>query len=302
MAKWTRELRLLNACSLSEHLDFVRRETRGGRDADEGAVADAWRAAQARHQALARTEAGLADDPPVLPLSAAAQPWLEALTRRPHFQRTYAAVPVAFGLVELDRLLLVQHEICLEHVERRHLPANTQSDEASLLRLCLPHEPANPSMSLSHAEDALVVAHSRSMDLRFLGAELLRPDEVGGPAFPGSVAGVLALAVGFSANCLSVIRLGGRMLLNNGYHRAYALRQAGVTHVPAVIEVCAGDDDVEVAGGERALAVFQRHAGQPRPPLFKDFFDPGLTTTYRAAVVRKEVRIRFEVSSQTVHD
>jgi hypothetical protein len=46
----------------------------------------------------------------------------------------------------------------------------------------------------------------------------------------------LVLLFGYGGSPISVLRVGTRNFLNNGFHRVYALRKAEVTRVPAVIE------------------------------------------------------------------
>lgn len=61
---------------------------------------------------------------------------------------------------------------------------------------------------------------------------------------------MLALSVGFTTNVLNVVRYGARVVLNNGYHRALALQELGVTHVPCLIQVCAHWEDVVAGSSE----------------------------------------------------
>ena len=76
---------------------------------------------------------------------------------------------------------------------------------------------------------------SSSNDFRYHKATLLRPDQRSGYTSFGPVSGVVGLVVGFGSNLLSVMKVGNRLLLLNGYHRACALRALGVTHAPCVI-------------------------------------------------------------------
>ena len=78
---------------------------------------------------------------------------------------------------------------------------------------------------------------------------VLAPDQVTGYRPFGPVAGVVGLVVGFGSGYLNVIACEGRLVLNNGYHRAYALRELGVTHAPAVVQEVQRADEVGAAGG-----------------------------------------------------
>ncbi len=81
---------------------------------------------------------------------------------------------------------------------------------------------------------------SPSNDIRFLEPVLLRTDQITGYQPRGVVAGVVGLMVGFTPNCLSVISVENRLILNNGSHRASALREIGITTCRLSSNVCPG--------------------------------------------------------------
>ena len=87
------------------------------------------------------------------------------------------------------------------------------------------------------------------------------------------------------------------MVLNNGTHRAYALRAAGITRIPCVVQAIEHPDELAYAGGteltEDYLALFQ----SPRPPLFKDFFDPNLAFEFDAAKTTRQIEISIDVKT-----
>jgi len=135
---------------------------------------------------------------------------------------------------------------------------------------------------------------SDAHDFRWLGAHALSPAALAEMARvarrPAAVAGV-AMLVGFSVNHVSAVRLGSRVVLHNGYHRVCAMRRAGLTHAPCLIESMGSLDEASVAGAHALLD----HPGllfdTPRPPLFKDFFDPELVAELRQPRRRQHVRV-----------
>jgi len=140
-----------------------------------------------------------------------------------------------------------------------------------------------------------VVFVCESDDLRFHESVVLAPSQVTGHRPFGPVAGVVGLVVGFGSGYLNVISGEGRLVLNNGYHRAYAMRELGVTHVPAVVQEVRRADEVGAAGG----AAFRRNPDfylrSPRPPVLKDYFDPELRKVVRLTPTARHVRVRFTV-------
>ena len=108
---------------------------------------------------------------------------------------------------------------------------------------------------------------------------------------------MVALSVGFTTNVLNVVRYGSRMVLNNGYHRAFALRQLGVTHAPCLIQVCAHWEDVGLVGSREMVDNAQVYFSSARPPLLKDYANPELVRAFAAKQMRKEIRLSFEADT-----
>lgn len=112
------ELCLMGATRMSDFIDFVRERAIGGRDMDRGDLAQMWRDASAVFDELQTTEAGAADKPQILPLPKALAAHAAKLVKLPSFQQTFSAVPVAFGMVELDKLIVSQQHIGRASVDR----------------------------------------------------------------------------------------------------------------------------------------------------------------------------------------
>jgi len=64
---------------------------------------------------------------------------------------------------------------------------------------------------------------SCSNDLRFLEAMPLNDDLIGRLPLGGRAVSAIALVMGFGSNFINAVRVGNRLVLNNGSHRAYAL-------------------------------------------------------------------------------
>src|SRR5688572_630082 len=103
---------------LPDFLAYMTGETVGGPDADRRVLAEEWRTASARFQALQQAEAGWADRPPVGPLPKSLEPLVRRLAGDPIFRKSFSAVPGEVGMVELDRLVASQKSVNLSHVAR----------------------------------------------------------------------------------------------------------------------------------------------------------------------------------------
>ena len=89
------------------------------------------------------------------------------------------------------------------------------------------------------------------------------------------------------------------MVLHNGYHRAVALRAAGFTHAPCVIQTVTRRDELEVSAAQPVIddPAFYFRA---KPPLLKDFFDPRIRTVLPVRRMEKMIEVRFEIKDYNV--
>ncbi len=261
----------------------------------DGVLADEWEAARQLVLELERTEAGFADRAATVPLGPEYEPQLLALLGDPLIRHGFNTVPTDIALVEMDHLVVYQQHIDVTYarqVATRLGPAPSRED---IFRLCLPYDHPRPPGKWSRVRKNTYTFVSPSNDLRCLGVLPLEPQQLTHIPPPGTLLGVVGVAVGFGSNFLNAFRVEGRIILNNGSHRAYALRQLGVTHVPCIVQHVPTRAALEiVAPGEVAGApdAFLRH---PRPPLLKDYFTPGLFSVRPVHPRHHQVTIRFEV-------
>ena len=290
-------LYLIGHAQLTEYVEFVRKRAVGGRDLDKGELTGQWRAATASFKQLQTDEPGAGDKPDIQPLTPQLKAHVKKLVKLDSFQQTFATVPIAFGMVELDKLIVCQRHINLASVATLTRTLAQAHSELDIATVCLPLKPGDSDISVALEESGRLILMSDTHDARFLGARLVKPSAVKGLNVNGYPQVVLALSVGFSTNVLNVVRFGARMVLNNGYHRALALRQLGFTHAPCVIQVCAEWDDVGLAGMHEMVNNQELYFEAARPPLLKDFANPQLTQRFPTRQLRKEIRLKYDVDS-----
>lgn len=298
------EIHLLGVPPLSSYVDHVVRRSLEGDTADESALIDQWRSAALHYQRLQGTEAGLADGAALVEIPASRAGWVDQIIAQPDFAEAFNALPVALAMVELDRLVVCQHHVSVTHAETFGQRLRAADDvDAALFSICLPRDVHSPNIQRVRTAGGKFVFQSEVSDLRaykptlFSDATTATVMTANGPAPTG-----IAIPVGFGSRHLNVVRLGGRLVLNNGYHRAYALRAAGITHVPCVVQVIAHPEELAFAGGSSLSNDFDELFKAPRPPLFKDFFDPQLHTRLRLRRTRKQVQITIHVETLRVPD
>ncbi|MGB4116623.1 MAG: hypothetical protein WBK51_08775 [Polaromonas sp.] len=288
---------LTGVTRLADFITFVRERTTGGVERELGELAGTWRKAACSFEALQATEAGIADSVKVLPLPRMLRTHVKKLTKLAHFQQTFSSVPVAFGMVELDKLVVYQQHIMSSSVLKMTQTLTPDMNHTAMADLCLPLTQTDAGFRMVSQDDGRFIFLSDNHDARFQGAQLVKPSDIKGLKINGYSQAVVALSVGFTTNVLNVVRYGSRMVLNNGYHRAFALRQMGVTHAPCLIQVCAHWEDLSLVGSREMMDNGPVYFSAARPPLLKDFADPGLTLAFPAKALRKEIRIKYDADS-----
>jgi hypothetical protein len=287
---------------IAEFIGFIKKSADGdhqaGREGVDGALAEEWRRANDHLRSLEASEAGWADSPRIDSLPAELQPYADRLRADPAFRQTHGYVPTEIAMVELDRLVVFQKHINLSQVEiiKGELgPAPTPEEVA---RIALGLSRYSPPVRLIQSHDVFTFTCD-SRDFRFLEPVLLAPED-----FPGNFRGVPArcvvLAVGFSPNCLGVIQAEQRLILVNGSHRAYALRELGITHVPCVIQKTSRPEEIELIGHKEITLRSELYLKNPRPPLLKDYFDERLRRIVPVARAKRLIRIQLRIDQSDV--
>ncbi len=295
----TRELIwLVGQPSLTDYLDFVRKKVVGG--GDPRALVDEWRSANDIYHELSLAEAGLCERIQCRALPRTLLPAEQAVRGHAWFRRSFSDLPVTFAMVELDKLIVSQ-----THVERGHHDAVAAAMGRDLKRrfhFCIPLERELPPVRIQRLDDHRWLFSSSSTDLRERAPVLVRGEQLAGLGVDDPVAAMLGLPVGFGSNFMSAVRSGKRIVLQNGYHRAYALRRVGITHAPCIIEEVTRKDELRVGGDEDVNADAEFYFAAPRPPLLKDFFDPRFAKLLAVRRIDTVVQVEIKVRSGTATD
>jgi hypothetical protein len=279
---------------MTEYLSFVLANTAKGNQADRAGLAQAWRAANDHLKALEAEEVGWADETPVLPVPEHLHELADAALQDPSLQQSYALLPVAIQMVELDRLVVYQKAINLGQVARIKSRLGTGPSDEDVFRVCFPLDRSfDPPWGAQQGANGWTFV-SPSNDFRVLGVNAVHPSQVMGDHVQGSPVAVMTIAVGYGINLLAAARIEGRLILTNGSHRAYALRDAGITHVPCLVQELTRREELDLLGVEELTTSPDSYLTAPRPPLLKDYFDPKLLTT--GEVQRKDRHVQIAIS------
>ena len=283
---------LIGRPPLEEFLGFVATLSPEGEAVDLGGLTAQWRLANDHVKKLELEEAGHADNPPVDELPSSLNQLARGIFADPVFQRSFQLVPTSVGLVELDRLVVFQKHINLNFIEDLKRALGAEPSDAELLSFCLPTRPSLPPVRrLRVAQNAWTFV-SASTDLRFLEPVLFEPTQITGYRPSGRVA-VVGLVVGYGSNYLNALKVGGRLILNNGSHRAYALRDIGIRKAPCVIQDVTRREELPVVASSEVVAHPERYTEAPRPPMLKDYFDERLRQIMQVPRRKRQVRTAF---------
>ena len=278
-------------------MGFIRSMAVDGQTRSNRELADAWRKANEHVRLLEQQEAGWADGAPLLPLPEEMQPQRLRLLNDPIFQRAFQNVPSDVCMIELDRLVVYQKYIDLNHVRRIRSGLPDQLTPQELFEICLPSKRDNPPVRAMQTAQNSYTFLSPSNDFRFLQTDLLTRDQVRNWPAIGPVASVVGLVVGYGSNFLTALHADGRTVLGNGSHRAYALREHGVTHVPCIVQRVSQREELELVAAPELIHHPDRFFRAPRPALLKDYFDPALRMIVPVARKNRMVKVSFSIET-----
>lgn len=294
------ELWLLGQPPLKRLLDFVDSAVVDGENMDRAALTAEWRVANDYYMELEKTEAGIANQGTHRELDPQLAALADEVSANPRFRRTFNKLPTTIGMVELDSLIVYQRHVTRNFVDARMARIGIAPDPESLFRLCMPLGDPEAPVQIQKIGSRRYLFRCKSTDFRFHEPALLRPEQMTGYESFGAIAGVVGLVVGFSSNFLNAVRVGKRVLLNNGYHRAVALRALGITHAPCIIQTASRVDELQISVRSRVADDPEFYFESARPPLLRDFFDPRILKLLPIRERARHIEVNFEIKDYLV--
>jgi hypothetical protein len=252
-------------------------------------IRERWRGAASKYAGIVAREAYT---PPVLAEIVGHDPLLTELASAPMFKNSFEQLPTSFAMVELANVIAPQRSVNLSVVESiKHSLAGL--GEAGLLEACLSSKCVAESPRALQQAPNMAVFSAPSADFRFLGGYVKPIDasDVKVAHAGGAPAAAVILLVGYGSACANVIKCGDRVVLNNGFHRAYALHALGVERMPVVVQNVQNPElefPPAVAGLPREYLI-----GHRRPVVLRDFFDDELVTVLEEKPRHKMVEIQW---------
>ena len=292
----TEMLWLLGQPHLADYLSFLETKVIGGDREDMRACAAEWRAVNDLYYDLEQTEAGIADSIDCRRLPKRLGGLAAELEANPWFKSSFDNLPYSIELVELDKLVVSQIQVENGHSRLIAECLGPKPSPSELFKFCLPVEPKQPPVDIRRLSSTRYLFSSPSSDFRSHDPRFISAADIGHLIPAGPVAGFFGVSVGFGSNFLSGVRSGSRVLLQNGYHRSYALRSAGFTHAWCVVEEVTRKDELKLTATGEVAADPEFYFAAKRPPILRDFFDERICKQLLVrpmdCVVEVEINIR----------
>lgn len=259
-----------------------------------------WERLQPRVAELAQAESGVAESVRLWDVPDEHRNRLKEFASDSLFQKTFSSLRTAFAMVEIDKLIAAQRTVNLDYVDRLIAGYPKSPNLKDLLNICVsPYRKMDPIQHLEVAPNTHVFSSPNS-DIRFLGAfvKKLTADDLQYAVGGGLPAAAMIAFVGYGGAPVNVLQAGQRVVLNNGFHRVYALRSLGVTEIPVVVQQARNvqlEFPPAVAGLPKEYLL-----GAPRPVLIKDFFEPDFAITLEVRERVKMVTVGVGLSQHEV--
>lgn len=290
---------LLGQPHLSEYLSFVRHNVVGGAAIPPSALVDEWRTANDLYYDLEQSEAGIADRIKCRKLPRSLRQLEQEARRHPWFEPAFGDLPTTFEMVELDKLVISQNHVERSFTDGLAVMIGNGSSPEALFRFCIPAERPQPPVAAKRISAERWLFTSESTDFRTHEPLLLTGAEIVQREAFGPLACMLGIGIGFGSNFMSAVRSGTRLVLQNGYHRAYALRSLGIRHAPCIVEEVTRKDELKITASENVCEDPEFFFASKRPPLFKDFFDPRFAKPLKMLPIETSIEIELKVTRTT---
>lgn len=288
VAKLDKHVFLTGRPPIEEYLGFAQQAATGSQ-ANVGKLMDDWRRANDRVMALTVSEGGAADGRVTAAVPAELDQLRLDYLADPVVQRSFAALPSDVQMVNLDDLVVFQKSINLTYADQLRTQLEGLSSPDALFRFCLAIGQPRPPVRTAPAAQNSFAFVSESSDLRCLEATVLDAKHLSDFTPNGHATDVLGFFIGYGTNAVNVVRINGRLILNNGSHRAYALRAANIERAPVVVQEVTRVE--ELAFFPQVKLNPELYLGTPRPPMLRDYFDKELHTIIDVPRRLRQVRI-----------
>lgn len=296
MTETQRALYLYGVCTQAEVIGFLRTQCVLQDEKELEQILSDWRLAT---KAFGTSIGSPADSPDTAIAEEVGHSWdpnLKALESDALFRQSFSLLPYSVQLVELDKIVAGQRYVNLDYVESLAKTVPEKPSPGFLVKFCLLRKSSAPAPAELALGQNVYSYKAQSTDFRFLGGypKPLTSEDLAASTGGGEPVAAVVLLVGYGSPQVNLFHVGKRYILNNGFHRLFALRSKGVLRAPAVVQEVS-NPDLELPPIIAGLPT-QYQVRAPRPSLLKDFLNPTFTREVRLRARDKSVQIQWNVN------
>lgn len=218
-------------------------------------------------------------------------PKLDAIKQDKRFAHTFPHGLLTFEIIEIDKLIACQAAVAMDYVDKLLNGFPNQLDQDALLDICLTLDKTVPEVSDIRINEQTIIYSSENTDFRFLGAiqKPLAEIDLDKSSTGGIPTRGLVMLFGYGGSPINVLRVGNRIFLNNGFHRVYALRKAGITEIPVIVQTVQNP-------ALEFPAVYQNIPKEyllaaDRLPMMEDYLNHELVIELKAKARRRGIKV-----------
>ena len=282
----------LHAAFTKKHVsDIIKNKCIEDEYANRSQIFQEWNHATESLRKIEKEEEGAADNCEISDINSGL---IEAIKLNPTITNSFSGQVLDFSMVELDNIIATQREILLDYVDQltKKIPKNPSEDD--LLKFCLIPEKQVPKPKPTRKSSNSWYFSTPSHDFRFLGGYLkneFTKDDIEFTKVGGVPTHAIMLFVGYGAGCMTATSVNGRVILTNGFHRAYALRKKGIKKIPLLLKKI-GNADLdfpdEIHGLKKDYLL-----KYPRPIMIKDFFNDDLVRVFKRKQMTTVLNVKW---------
>jgi hypothetical protein len=180
-------------------------------------------------------------------------------------------------LADLRRIAAFQPTVFTEAAAERAAAVDPR-DLESIARVSIPvPTPTQLPAQFDQSRPAWILS-SANPNLRVVG-------QFGGEVQPGMTG--FGFGVAILPSVMQVARFGGRLLLRDGYHRAYGFLGRGIARVPVLFKDFDTIEELAIQPGMLPQAAFLGD----RPPMLPDYLDDEVAASVRVPAAQKMIVI-----------
>ncbi len=263
-----------------------------------GEILKSWQDATESLRQIEKQESGVADNCEISDISSGL---IEAIRQNPSIKNTFSTDVLDFGMVDIDNVIAPQRDVLMDYVDvlTKKIPKNPSEDE--LLKFCLIPEQQVPKPKPTKKDSSSWYFSSPSHDFRFLSGHLKKEitrEDVESSKVGGFPTHVFMLFVGYGVGCMNALSVNGRVILKNGFHRAYALRKKGIKKIPLLLKKI-GNADLEFPSEIQGLKK-DYLLKQPRPILVKDFLNEDLVRVFKRKKTTTVLNVKWNSDKTSI--